>query len=139
MNNPVASNVNIDPIWLGFAILIILLVSLLYRYELRFIRTLPPKYKLSVIVANVLHMIVGLGLLAMFVFRYYRTETGLHVLTWGILVWLCLSGYIALSRPKLLLKMVKPDKDELKLLITQIKKVSSKMNENSDEKTPPQE
>lgn len=133
MNNTQPDSMSLDPVWLGVSILIVLIVALLYRYELRFIRTLPERYKLSVIVANILHMVMGLGLLAMFVFRLYRNETGLHVLTWGIVVWLGLSAYIALSRPKLLIKVVKPDKEELMLLINQIKQARTGVKTDSDD------
>lgn len=122
---------SIDPLWVCISIFLILIVTLLYRYELKFIRTLPPKYKLSVLVSNILHWIVGLGLLTMFVFRLYLNPVGLHVLTWSIIIWIILAAYIVLSRPKLLVKIVRPDKEEIKLLVEQIKKAKQENNSDS--------
>ena len=130
--NPVTSKLTgvIDPLWVSISIFLILIVALLFRYELKFIRTLPPKYKLSVIVSNIIHWAIGLGLLSMFIFRLYLNPVGLHVLTWSIIIWIILAAYIVLSRPKLLVKIVRPDKEEIKLLVEQIKK--AKQDNNSD-------
>ena len=123
INADINSQYHIDLVWVAIAIFLGLIFALLYRYEARFIKTLPQPYRSHVIVTNTFFLILGSMLMLGLALKVYLFIWGIHCIFWGSLIWVALAMYNAFSRPKLLMKLVEPERAELKRLAIEIDKM----------------